>query len=424
MTEPDPELESEMIKLKIAITASLCLFLSVTLAQMQPEPEQIHRSDQLTLSLLIDEVLEKYPVYEELPARLAEAEQYDDKAGSLFSDALSLSFRYQTGRIGNNDNLREYEAGVQVPLWRFGERKASRQVATGIELEANTFAALIRWELAGVLRAALWRIALTADRVAKTEKHTEVSADLLRGIQRRVDLGALPRSDLLQAKQDKLNSEIRLSTAQIEYANAIRAYRIITEQNVMPVHFIEVRSAKTGIDELHPALIHSAARLDRAGAEFRLQQESGTDNPFQLFGVRSERGGDDPSAEESVGVFFNYPLSFGAHVNAERATAGVQAATVRAEHRTRWRDLETMSHDAERHLIGAEREYHLAFQKSELAQQHLAMSVTALELGEMHLQAFLLIKESAFAAEMDASGKEIQWRTAIANYNQAVGETP
>ncbi len=413
-----------MIKLNTTIAACLCLFLSTALAQMQPDPEQLHQSDQLTLGLLVDEVLLKYPVYEELPARLEEAEKFDNKASSLFSDAFSLSFRYQTGRIGNNDNLREYEAGVQVPLWRFGERKASRQVASGIELEANTFAALVRWELAGALRASLWRIALTADRVAKNEKHTEISGDLLRGIARRVDLGALPRSDLLQAKQDKLNSEIRLSSARIEHANAIRAYRIITEQNVMPARFIEERSVRTGIDEQHPALIYSAARLERAGAEYRLQQESGTDNPSLLFGVRSERGGDDQTAEESVGVFFNYPLSFGSHVNAERATAGVQAAAVRAEHRSLQRELESASHDAERNLIGAEREYHLAFQKNELAQQHLAMSLTALELGEMHLQAFLLIKESAFAAEMDASEKEIQWRTAIANYNQAVGETP
>ncbi len=413
-----------MKKLITVVTTSLCLSLSTAFAQPLPDQDGLLKSEQLTLRLLIDEVLEKYPVYEELPARLEEAARFDDKASSLFADAASLQLRYQTGQIGNNDNLREYEAGVSLPLWRFGERKASRQVARGIEHEANTFAALIRWQLAGALRAALWRIELTADRMAKTKKAVEVSADLLRGIDRRADLGQLPRSDALQAKQDKLNSEIRLSAARIEYANAVRAYRIITEQDVMPAGFIEERSAKTGVSEQHPALVFSTARLERASAEYRLQQESGTANPDLMFGVRSERGGDDPSAEESIGVFFTYPFSFGAHVNAQRATASVRAATVRAEHRARRRQLEINAHDAERNLIGTEREHHLARQKNELAQQHLAMSVIALELGEMHLFEFLLIKETAFNAEMEASGNEIRWRSSIAQYNQAVGELP
>jgi cobalt-zinc-cadmium efflux system outer membrane protein len=413
-----------MIVLKTTTAVSLCLCLSAALAQTEPGQLPIQRSDQLTLSLLLDNVLEKYPVYEELPARLEEAAKYDNKASSLLSNSMGVNGRYQTGQIGNNDNLREYEAGLTLPLWRFGERKASRQVARGMELEANTFETLIRWELAGVLRASLWRIALTVDRVAKTEKAAEVSNDLLRGIKRRVELGALPRSDLLQAKQHKLNSEIRLSSARIENSNAIRAYRIITEQDVMPANFIEEQSARTGIDEQHPALIYTAATLERTAAEYRLQKESGTNNPTLLLGVRSERGGDDLRAEESVGFFFNYPFNFGAHVNAERATASVAAATARAENRARRRQLETLSHDAERNLVGAEREYQLARQKNELAQQHLAMSVRALELGEMKLLEFLLIKERAFDAEMEASGKEIEWKSAIAQYNQAVGELP
>ncbi len=406
------------------LTIGLCLFSSALSAQVQPEQVSLHTSDQLTFAGLIDNVLERYPVYEELPARLEEAARYDDKAGSFLSDALSLQFRYQTGQIGNNDNLREYEAGIQMPLWRMGERKASRQVARGIELEASTYASLIRWELAGVLRAALWRIALTADRVAKTEKAADVSVNLLRGIQRRTELGNLPRSDLLQAKQDKLSFDIRLSSARVEYANAVRAYQIVTEQNVRPARFLETRSTKTGVDEQHPALVYSGARLERATAQYQLQKESGTASPAVLFGVRSERGGTDPRAEESVGVAFSYPLGFGAHSNAQKATAGVQAATVRAEHRTRRRQLETMFHNAERNLVGAEREHRLAHQKNELAQQHLTMSIRALELGEMHLLEFLLIKEAAFNAEMDSSGKEIQWKSAIAQYNQAVGALP
>ena len=406
------------------IAVNLCLFAFAAQAQAQPEQIKLIRSDLLTLGGLIDDVLESYPVYEELPARLEEAEKFDRKANSLFADALSIEARYQTGQIGNNDNLREYEAGIEFPLWRFGQRSASRELAREMDLEADTFAALIRGELAGALRSSLWRIEFSANRVTQAEKADQVSADLLYGIMRQVDVGVLPRSDLIQAQQDKLNSEIRLSAAEIQLANAIRAYQIITGNDVIPGSIIEKRSTKTVIDDHHPALSHSIARLNRVSAEFRLQQESGSDNPALLLGYRSERAGDHPSYEDSVGIFFSYPLAFGAHANAETAAAGSRAAAVRGEHRAQRRQLEIELHDSGQFIVGAEREFYLARQKNELAQQHLAMSLSAFELGEINLMTYLMIKEVAYAAEIGATEKEIQWQSAIAQYNQAVGESP
>lgn len=413
-----------MIKYRYAISIGLSLFLSSAFAEGRPEQVQLQRSDHLSLGGLIDDVLEKYPSYEELPARVEEAARFDRKASSFLADSMSLELRYQTGQIGNNDNLREYEAGVEFPVWRPGERRASRAVAREMELEANSFAAFVRWELAGVLRAALWRIELTANRVKQAEKAAQVSADLLHSIERQVDLGTLPRSDGLQAKQDKLNSDIRLNSASTEYANAVRAYRIVTGLDNIPADFVEKKSLKSGVEDDHPALIHSMARLQRATAEHRLQQQSGTSSPALLLGVRSERGGTDPSFEDSVGIFFSYPFGFGAHANAEEAAAGASAAAVRAEHRARRQKMEVTVHHAEQNLTGTQLEYELARQKNELAQQHLAMSATAFELGEMNLMTFLMIKETAYAAEIGESEKKVQWRSAIAQYNQAVGEAP
>ena len=95
-----------MIVLKTTTAVSLCLCLSAALAQTEPGQLPIQRSDQLTLSLLLDNVLEKYPVYEELPARLEEAAKYDNKASSLLSNSMGVNGRYQTGQIGNNAPIR------------------------------------------------------------------------------------------------------------------------------------------------------------------------------------------------------------------------------------------------------------------------------------------------------------------------------
>lgn len=421
-----------MIKFPIAFATGLCLYLAMPAADTRadnpadalPIAGVLQSSEQLTLGLLLDDVLERFPVYEELPARLEEAARFDAKAGSLLSDSMSVELRYQTGRIGNNDNLKEYEAGVELPLWRLGERRASKKVARDMQHEADRFADWIRWQLAGVLRSSLWRVELTANRVQRAEKAAHVSADLLNSIERQVGLGILPRSDLLQAKQDRLHSEIRLIEAQVEYANAVRAYRIITGQAVRPADFRESRSTKTGIDEQHPALAYSAAQLTRATAEYRLEKQSGTSNPALLLGARSERGGDDTSYEDSVGISLSYPFGFGAHANAAVAAAGSRTAEARAAHRAQLQSLEVAVYDATETLAGAEREFRLATEMNELAQQHLSMSLKAFELGEINLMTFLMIKETAYDAEVSASEKDIAWQSAVAEYNQAVGELP
>lgn len=414
----------QMTYSQIAGAAVLCAFLSVAPAAAPDASPGLQRSESLTLSALVDDVLARYPDAESLPARIEEAARFDALARSLLADTPAVEMRYQTGRIGNNDNLREFEAGIALPLWRFGERRASRDVARDMQREADRFGERLRWQVAGVLRSALWRIELTANRVARTENAAQVSADLLRSIERQVGLGILPRSDLLQARQDLLRSESRVVEARVEHANAVRAYRIIAGQDQRPAVLAETRSARTGVVEDHPALAYSAAQLARATAEYRLERQSGSSSPSLLLGARSERGGNDPSYEDSVGVFFSYPLGFGAHAKAAVAAAGTREAEARAEHRAQRQALELEVHDAAESLAGAEHAFHLAREMNDMAQQHLAMSKTAFELGEINLMTFLIIKENAYDAQVGASEKEIEWRRAIAFFNQAVGELP
>jgi len=381
------------------------------------------RVPDLTLAGLLDQVLESYPDYEQIQARMDEAQQLGKKAGSLLSGGSTALVRYQTGEIGNNDNLKEYEAGLLLSLWRFGERRASRDVAEEAEKEAERFSRAVRWQLAGAVRTALWQIELGETLHEEANEAHQTSLELLNTVRRRVELGGLAPGDLLQAEQNVLTSEMRVLSAEAANVDAVHAYEILTEFSQMPASFMEQPSKKIEIDEDHPMLTLSSARLNRSKAEYELTRQAGSDSPQLFVGARSERGGNDAEFEDSVGLIFTYPFG-SADLRADVAASQVEVAEARSEHKSIRRLLDTQFHEAKHDLDLLSRERKVAAARNELAQKHLEMSRTAFELGDIELMRFLLVKEIAFNARTLAREKEVLWQNAIASYNQAVGEVP
>jgi len=357
------------------------------------------RVPDLTLAGLLDQVLESYPDYEQIQARMDEAQQLGKKAGSLLSGGSTALVRYQTGEIGNNDNLKEYEAGLLLSLWRFGERRASRDVAEEAEKEAERFSRAVRWQLAGAVRTALWQIELGETLHEEAHEAHQTSLELLNTVRRRVELGGLAPGDLLQAEQNVLTSEMRVLSAEAANVDAVHAYEILTEFSQMPASFMEQPS------------------------KYELTRQAGSDSPQLFVGARSERGGNDAEFEDSVGLIFTYPFG-SADLRADVAASQVEVAEARSEHKSIRRLLDTQFHEAKHDLDLLSRERKVAAARNELAQKHLEMSRTAFELGDIELMRFLLVKEIAFNARTLAREKEVLWQNAIASYNQAVGEVP
>jgi len=408
---------------KIA-AATLTSLLAAAVPAQAPSPEgTLPRAADLSLHDLLEQVLDQYPGYEQIEPRLNEAARLGNKADSLISGSPSIEVGYRTGEVGNNANLREYEAGLNLPLWRWGQRSASRVLADESSREARGFSLALRWQLAGALREALWRIELGEARRAEALRSKEISADLERAVRRRVELGDLPRSDLLQAEQDLLTSELRVVEMSSAYRGSVGAYEVLTGLETLPGNLDEPLSEKKRVSEDHPLLALSRARLDRARAEFELARETGSDTPSLFVGTISERGGDDESFEDSVGIALSYPIG-GRHLRAEVATERVRLAEERAEHRSVRKNLEAAYREALTNLDRRRSELDLAKTRDELAARHLEMTRAAFDLGDIDLMDFLRIKNIAVDARTAAREKDVLWRKAIADFNQAVGELP
>ena len=78
----------------------------------------------LDWSTLISTTLAAHPGSGGLAARTAEAEAWEQRGRQWLAAAPSLYFSYLSDRPLDDLGQREYEGGVELPLWRGGQRSA------------------------------------------------------------------------------------------------------------------------------------------------------------------------------------------------------------------------------------------------------------------------------------------------------------
>ena len=129
-------MRSEPLRLpRLILGALLFLPLSVTAnsstaGQDSHEHDELVRSDSLTLAAAIVAAQQKAPVQSTPLAHQHEGEILQRRGGQWLSAAPALQWRYQTDALSNRNGpatsgLRENEVGVELPLWRWGQRDAA-----------------------------------------------------------------------------------------------------------------------------------------------------------------------------------------------------------------------------------------------------------------------------------------------------------
>ena len=94
------------------------------------------------------------------------------------------------------------------------------------EFEARLL--LRRLEVAGLLRDAWWNTASAARDVRVARDRLATSRDIARDVQRRVELGDIPYTDALLARNEDLAAELGLSQAEAALLDARAVYRTLT----------------------------------------------------------------------------------------------------------------------------------------------------------------------------------------------------
>lgn len=383
---------------------------------------EVVRNPALSLAAVVDAAVQRHPEAILTAARADEARALQRRAHSLIGADPALFLRHETDRAGSDTGLDEWEAGLELPLWRWGERSAARELAEQARRGARKSAALLRLEAAGAVRESLWAVALAENALALAEADLVTARELERQVARRVAQGDLARGDLLLVRDETLQREARLQQARLRLQQAVLTYRRLTGLGALPGSFDEQPVQPPPEPEAHPALAAAAARLERSRAELAQAREASGGSPLLfLGGKRSDDGGGEPV--ESLQASLTLPLG-GAHSDLRRSQAALSVAERQAALARTRRELEGRRQAAEQALQAARSALTLARERARLAEERGRLARRAFELGELPLAEYLRERNRMRNAVHEAARLQLELGRQIARYNQALGLTP
>ncbi len=380
----------------------------------------------LTLPDLVDLTMEKYPESALIPALVNEAEALQRRGDSWTAGALNAAFSYRNSweKGAGDTGAPEMQGTIQVPLWNWGQRSAGQLLAKNAMAAGEQRGEFIKLQVAGLVRTALWDMALQKNRHETAKLIYDVSEKLVNTVRRRVDLGDLALSDLLLAESDQLAKRAELVRAEAEQMHARKRFATLTQTTRIPENYREVQSDLTEISPQHTALKALNAEIERKKSELDWVKSAGSGQTTLAIGANSQKDTGLNTSVETLIVEINVPFGGSAHQAPQIAAVNVQLTEVIASRDQLYRELTQSFHEAEHALEVDRSELEIARKRRKIAEANLKMTQLSFEAGEINLLDLLRIQHMANTAIRDAKEREIMLQRDIALYNQVVGQLP
>ena len=376
----------------------------------------------LTLPKLIDLTMEKYPDTAWLASLEEEAAAIAERSKSWTAGASQATVGYQSM---SSFRLNYATANVQVPLWNLGQRDAEHNLANQAETSAGLQSIAIKLRVAGLVRGALWNMALAKIRYEQAQAELGIYEQLLATIRRRVELGDLPRADELLAQTELLQKRSVFTMAEAELMHARKRYTTITQTPKVPGIYEENLVALKEIGQHHPTLVAINSQIERKQAQINAIKSIGSGQTNVVAGILSDEGVDPRSNKAeffNVGVII--PFGGSAHMQPHIAAVNVELNKLIAEREQLYRDLEQAYHEAEHNLEVNRVELGTANEQKKVSEELLNMTQLAFSVGEIHLLDLLKIESRTQQAILYAKERAVMLQRDKALYNQAVGVMP
>ncbi|PPK78217.1 outer membrane efflux protein [Methylobacter tundripaludum] len=410
------------------LLGNIIFFASIALgfaeaAHVVEHHDPIESDATLSLSKVIDLTLEKYPDTAWLKSLEEEAAAMGQRGDSWTAGASQAGLRFQEATSGT---LHYIDGTVQVPLWNLGQRDAEQRAAKLAENSAVSQAEAVKLRVAGLIRAALWNMALANLSYEQAKAELTLTDQLLAKVQRRVELGDLPRADLLLAQSESLQKRSAATLAEAELMHARKRYTSITQMTKIPGTYQEKLVELTAIQQNHPALAAINGQIERKQAELNAVKLVGSGQTNVAVGINSDRFTNDPRSNqtESFNIGVTVPFGGSAHLARQVAAVNVELNRLIAEREQLSRDLEQAHHEAEHNLEVNRAELGIANELQQVAEEHLKMTQLSFSVGEIDLMDLLKIQSRTQQAVLNAKQRAIMLQRDIALYNQAIGVMP
>ncbi len=385
--------------------------------------DPIESDATLSLAKVVDLTLEKYPDETWLKSLEEEAAALGRRGDSWTAGASQAGLRFQEATSGT---LHYIDGQVQVPLWNLGQRDAEQRLAKLAESNAMSQSDAVKLRVAGLVRVALWNITLANLSYEQAKIELAITDQLLAKVQRRVELGDLPRADFLLAQTESLQKRSVVTQAEAELMHARKRYASITQMTKIPKDYQEKLVGLTEIQQNHPALAAVNSQIERKQAELNAVKLVGSGQTNVAVGINSDRFTSDQRSNqtESFNIGVTVPFGGSAHLAPQVAAVNVELNKLIAEREQMNRDLEQAHHEAEHNLEVNRVELGIADELKQVAEEHLKMTQLSFSVGEINLMDLLKIQSRTQQAVLNAKQRSIMIQRDIALYNQAVGVMP
>ncbi len=408
----------------LQLVAFAALAMLEPIAAVQDSAPNVTRAAHAGLAALVDQALARSPNRQVLEARLGEAAALRRQAGSLWAADPAVALRHQTDGFMDQEGLREWEWGLELPLWLPGQRRAREQVAEQAGQAAAEASVALRLTVAGVVREALWEAVLSENQTRISEREWSTAAHLEKDVAKRVRYGDLARTDLILASQETLLKEAAYRRSVSDHQDAFRRFQVLTGAQALPDAYSEDPQSARAITEGHPLLAEAQAEVARAIAERSRAQRERWASPILTLGTRHEREQDEDTYDDSFGAILRVPLGLASQRAPAIASAELALAEAESARERLRRQLQLTLDQTRRELDTTRTELALARTRYALADENLKLTQRAFALGETDLVSLLRVQGQAFAAERSFRQKQLELGRATARWNQALGRVP
>lgn len=388
------------------------------------EHTELVRSDSLTLAAAIRAAQEKAPVQGVPQAHQREGDVLQRRGGQWLSAAPAVQWRYQTDAYSERNNpatsgLREQEVGIELPLWRWGQRDAAQAEGEQAQAYARHYRQWQAWQVAGEVRDLFWQEQLQAWLVTQAEADVVAFKALERDIERKVKAGEVAPLERLIAENARRERELLLHEAESQHIDLQFRWRTLTGLAALPLHGEEVQTSES---KLWPPLLAAQAWAARQQELVKGLNAQGSGSPKLLLGSRRERAQND--VVDSVGITVTLPFAGQTHAQAQHLPAQLMLADAEDSVRREQRASSMAHHEAHHELNSRASALQQLTTRLALAEQEIRLTRKAWQLGETSLQERLLGEQRFADIARQHGSARIAYQWAIARFNQAQGVTP
>lgn len=369
-------------------------------------------------------------------------------AGSALPAPPTVSLGHRTDQLNRNQGAREYEIGVDLPIWAAGARRATRGV---IDAERERFRFdldVARLRIAGEVREAYWQARIAGNELALFERRAAEADRLALDVERRVRAGESAQVDAHQARAVFEQARAVAAEAAARAHRAERQFIALTgvealpsfeqayerpaaagaaapESSVMkqPAAAQPVQEAAAEI-ERHPLTAAALRAADAARARLGQAREVLRDSPELAIGMRRDRSAFGGVFDTTVSVGVRVPLATDARNRPRIAEASAELTETEARLpllRARLQaELDSARKDLEQERVALDR----AGRRLKLSAEAQAWIARAFDAGQIDLPARLRAENERFDAELAVARARLAEALAAARLNQSLGVLP